>query len=70
MDVIYGKSQPGVLPLPAHKAEDGTVTTCWKLSKDDIKELQETGEIWLQCKTFNEPLQPLFMSVQNPVKDV
>lgn len=22
-NVIYGKSQPGVLPLPAHKAEDG-----------------------------------------------
>lgn len=42
-NVIYAKDQPEYIPLPAKKTEDGTVTTCWKLSADELAQIQETG---------------------------
>lgn len=63
---VYGKDQPEYMPLPAHKDENGVVLTCWKLSPEDIQRIQETGVIWLEMLTFNEPLQPVRLDSQKP----
>lgn len=58
-NVIYAKDQPEYNPLPAHKSEDGIVTSCWQLDKEDLDEINKTGKIWLSQLTFNKPLQPV-----------
>ena len=64
-NVIYAKDQPEYIPLPAKKMEDGTVTTCWKLTPDELERIQETGIIWLHMLTFNQPLQPVLLTTEN-----
>lgn len=56
--------------LPAHYDESsGIVTTCWKLELSEVKRLVEDGVLYLQVQTGGEPLQPLRMTVENPVED-
>lgn len=66
VNVIYGEGQPEYLPLPAHKTESGEVTTCWELSPEEKKQVQETGVIWLSMLTFNHPLQPVLLKTEKP----
>ena len=67
-NVIFAKDQPEYMPLPANKTEDGIVTTCWQLTPEERVELLETGKIYLRQMTFNTPLQPVLMTIENPVK--
>jgi len=62
-NTIIAEKQEEYESLPAFTSDDGIVVTCWKLSKDEVKKLSETGELWLSVMTFNQPLQPLFLSV-------
>ena len=64
---IYAQNQPEYLPLPAHKSEDGIVTTCWKLSWIERLIVLINGRFWGQFMTFNKPLQPQRPSVRNPL---
>lgn len=67
-NVTYAKNQPEYLPLPSHKAPDGTVTSCWGLSFFERLQVALTGRIYLQVLTFNQPLQPLKMSTTKPLQ--
>lgn len=67
-NVIYGANQPECIPLPAFRKENGEIWTCWKLSPEDLKQIQETGVIWLSMLTFNQPLQPVLLSPDFPYK--
>jgi len=67
-NVTYAANQPEYIPLPAHKDVEGCVTSCWSLSFIERIKVLFTGKIFLQCLTFNQPLQPLIMSVSNPVR--
>ena len=67
-NVTYAKNQPEYLPLPCHKSEDGTVTSCWRLSFIDRLRAAFLGRIYLQVLTFNQPLQPLKMGSENPLE--
>jgi len=62
-NVVFAENQEEYNSLPAFKDEDGTVVTCFKLSEEEIKKISETGELWLSVMTFNQALQPLFLSV-------
>jgi len=64
----YAEHQPEYLPLPAHRAEDGTVTSCWELSDKEIEIILKTKKIYLQVLTFNRPLQPVRITADNPLK--
>lgn len=68
-NVIMGKDQPEYMPLPAHKAPDGTVTSCWKLTPEELKQVQETSVIWLSMLTFNQPMQPVLLLAENPLNN-
>ena len=60
---VVGKGQENLYEaLPALLFYDGDVVTCWKLSFKDILRIIFTRKLWLCVSTFNNPLQPLFMS--------
>lgn len=69
VNVVFGAEQPEYKPLPAERvgnAKTGQVNTCWALSPDEIKKVQETGQIYVSLLTFGQPLQPLLVSVEKP----
>ncbi|MFA5723971.1 MAG: hypothetical protein WC979_06955 [Candidatus Pacearchaeota archaeon] len=58
-NIIYAKDQPPYIPLPAHKTEDGQVTSCWGFSwKERLRILFGAKVYWRQL-TFNNALQPV-----------
>ncbi len=65
----FAKNQKEYSTLPAHKDKDGIVTTCWELTPEERIEVLKTGRIYLQVMTFNNPLQPQIMQVNNPISD-
>ncbi len=66
-NVTYAENQKEYQPLPAHKSGSGIVTSCWKLTPEELETIQRTGVVWLQNWTFNAPLQPLRLSTEQPV---
>lgn len=58
-NVTYAKDQPQYLPLPAHRSEDGCVTTCWQLTWRERFKVLFGGNLFLSLLTFNQPLQPI-----------
>ncbi|KKN27450.1 hypothetical protein LCGC14_0864660 [marine sediment metagenome] len=65
-NVTYAENQVEYLPLPAHRSDDGRVTSCWRLSFLERIKTALTGRIFLQVLTFNNSLQPLKMLVRKP----
>ena len=68
-NVVFGANQPEYMPLPAErvgKPENGQIITCWALSPDELKKVQETGQIYVSLLTFGQPLQPVLVSVDKP----
>lgn len=55
-------------PLPVHSGgwPDGhnVMTSCWKLSKEDLEEIQKTGVIWLSV--WGHVMPPVLVSAQTP----
>lgn len=66
-NAVYAEDQPQYLQLPCHKTTDGVVTSCWSLNLKERLLVLFKGRIFLRLLTFNQPLQPLKMSVANPV---
>lgn len=64
--VVYAKDQPEYLPLPAHKTDDGEVTSCWGMTWGERLRVLVTGRIYFTNLTFNRALQPQRVSVQPP----
>lgn len=64
-NVIYAKSQPEYLPLPAYQFPDGAVF-CWSLNPWERLKVLFTGRIWHQVLTFGKPLQPQLLGVHKP----
>ncbi len=65
-NVTYGENQPEYLPLPAHRASDGTVTSCWKASLRERLKILLTGRVYLQLLTFQQPIQPQLLLAEKP----
>ncbi len=66
-NVVFAKEQPQYNKLPAHISECGIVTTCWELTPEERIDLIETGRVYLRQMTFNNPLQPVLMTITNPI---
>lgn len=65
----FAVNQPQYQPLPAWRGDDGTVISCWQLSRRERLKLLVTGKIWLRVLTFNKPLQPQRLDVDRPFKE-
>lgn len=69
-NVTFAENQPEYQPLPVHKLNDGTVTSCWEFEGDELETIARNNCIYIQQLTFNEPLQPiLLMAEYNPGPD-
>ena len=61
-NIVYAENQPEYNPLPAFKDENGTIVTCWELTNEDFERIVETRRIYLSVMTFNNPLQPVYLT--------
>ncbi len=54
--------------LPVHKGKDtygnNVIVSCWKLSKEDIEEINQTGTLWILVAGQSMP--PIIPSTENP----
>ena len=68
-NIVFGANQPEYRPLPAERVGNavvGQINTCWEFTPDEIKKVQETGQIYVSLLTFGQPLQPVLVSVDKP----
>ena len=65
-NVTWAENQPEYLPLPAHRADDGRTTFCWRLTWLERFQLLLRGLLWQQVLTFNCPLQPQKLTTEKP----
>lgn len=65
----YAESQEEYLTLPAykHEDEDGTVSSCWKLTRRERLKVLFTGKIYLSLLSFGKPLTPQLLRVDSPI---
>nr|UVX75829.1 MAG: hypothetical protein [Bacteriophage sp.] len=59
------------MPLPAMKIPNdpqGLIITKWQLSPEELERVKETGTIHLSMLTFNQPLQPVLLTVDLPTE--
>lgn len=63
---IYAKNQKEYLPLPAITKINGDILITWKLSLKERIKLLFNGCLYHQVKTFNQPLQPILITVEKP----
>lgn len=61
--IIYAKDQPEYQPLPAIRTPGGMVVSRWTLTDAERKRVAEGEDIFLCLYTFNQPLQPVRLSV-------
>jgi hypothetical protein len=65
-NVVFAKNQPQYQPLPVLKysSPEGDVVSCWALSWKERFRILFSGRIWLCLMTFNDPLQPIYMTTK------
>lgn len=54
----------GQAPIDDSGAMAPTIISCWKLSKEDMEEIQRTGVIWLSVNAGGMP--PVSLFTENP----
>jgi len=68
-NLVVAKDQSEYQQLPVHRSDDGTLISCWSLTWRERIKLLFTGRLWHSVMTFNQPLQPQLLSVDNPLKE-
>ena len=53
----------GCNDLPAHKAKD-QIISCWKLTKEELEQINKTGIIWFSVMGQSQP--PIWLGTENP----
>jgi hypothetical protein len=56
----------GCNDLPAHKAAD-QIISCWKLTKEELEQINKTGVIWFSVMGQSQP--PIWLGTENPFKE-
>ena len=69
VNAVYGHDQDQYKNLPAMKVAgiEGLVITKWLLSEAELELINKTKSLFLSTLTFNSPLQPLMLSILNPI---
>lgn len=69
VNVVFAKDQPEYMPLPAMKIpNDPQELITRQLSPEELERIKETGTIHLSMLTFNQPLQPVLLTVDLPTE--
>ncbi|MEP2447373.1 MAG: hypothetical protein ABJI69_09105 [Balneola sp.] len=66
-NTTYAEDQVQYHNLPSHVDKDGVVTSCWEVTEEDLQEIQSNGKIYISILTFGGPLQPISVSIKNPL---
>jgi hypothetical protein len=64
VNVVFAKDQPEYIP----NDPQGLIITKWQLSPEELERVKETGTIHLSMLTFNQPLQPVLLTVDLPTE--
>lgn len=65
VNIRIAEDQPEYETLPAYaNTQEGSVTFCFELNKEELDEIAKTGRIYFKQLTFNKPMQPIAMSTQ------
>lgn len=64
-EVIYAEDQPEYIQLPAIRfpGTEGLVVTRWTFTNEERDAIDAGADLFLGTMTFNQPLQPLILSV-------
>lgn len=55
--------QPEYETLPVfHNPKEGSIVYCFELDEKEIKQVRETGRIYIKQITFNKAMQPIGMT--------
>jgi len=65
-NATFAENQQEYQSLPAHKTVNGETTFCFELDEEELRQVRETGRIWLTVLTFNQPLQPIGATILKP----
>lgn len=69
VNVRIAENQPQYETLPVHiDTEDSATPTtmCFQLDPEEIKQVVETGRVWMQMLTFGQSFHPIKMSLLKP----
>lgn len=66
-NTIMGKNQPEYFPLPAYKDDAGVVTSCFKFTFFEKLRVLFGNPVWISVATFNDPLQPIRLTITKPI---
>lgn len=65
VNVRIAENQKEYEMLPAYyNNEEGSITYCFELAPEDIKRIQETGELWVKQLTFGKAMQPIMFAFE------
>jgi hypothetical protein len=66
-EVVYAANQPEYIPLRSLRADGrmGAVISRWTLTPEQRRAVAEGADVFLELSTFNQPLQPIRMSVSD-----
>jgi len=65
VNIRMAEDQDEYETLPAYmNKEEGSLTFCFQLNKEELDEIQKTGCIWFKQLTFGQKMNPVSMSPQ------
>lgn len=63
VNVRIAEHQDEYETIPAFvNQQEGSITCCFQLNKEEIDEIVRTGKIWHKQVNFNKPINPIAMS--------
>jgi len=64
-NIQIAENQPEYDTLPAYSnKQEGSVTFCFSLNKEELDEVNRTGHIYFKQLTNNGPMNPIAMSTE------
>ena len=66
-ELVFAKNQPQYKQFPAFRYPNGLVVTRWKFSLIERIKFLFSGNLWLSIQTFNNPLQPVKLQLDEPL---
>lgn len=65
MTGVAAETQPEFENMPMYRDAD-EVISCWELTPEEIKEIIETGHIWVRLYAGSGFIQPIIIQTERP----